>query len=599
MKKLFAVLAALTAFSLAIPITQPAADAATTTKQFTGTVDANGEEWGIHDVKISGPSSVKASVKWSNNNADLSLFAKDPSGDSVGSATTNKEPEVVTFDAKKGTYKVKVKAKTGKSSYTLTVDITTESGSADYSGNVSANGAVWGNHELKLTEKSDVEVTLDWSNSAADLNLFVKDNNGNPVASATTNKRPEIVNFTAPAGTYKLKAKANSGSSAYTIDVEVSSSGSGGSGGGGGTSGGNGTVGTWAPDFMLGAHNPTEAEAVAAAKKFDVIAALKGPYRKHVKAMKAANPNLTLLVYMNGLYARGTDGNKYPSNWYSYDAKNKKIRSNNFGNYLMNPTKTGWRNNRIDECKEFLAYSGYDGCLVDMLGVAPLGKNYGTGQPINTSTGKVWTEKAWLAQTSALAKQIKNANNVVTMGNGLGNGDRYFDGTDVILDAIDGAMSESFVRSGKKPLSNIRSEAKWKEDVDMLVDASARGDSVLAVTKTWTSGSNSAKDAVHKYALASFLLGDNGTSRFMFIRNEGDNPTKWNSLWDTDLGNPQGSYYKKNNLFVRDFKDGMVVVNPTGSTHSMSLGGSYVTIGGASKSSITLKANTAEIFLKP
>jgi len=52
-------------------------------------------------------------------------------------------------------------------------------------------------------------------------------------------------------------------------------------------------------------------------------------------------------------------------------------------------------------------------------------------------------------------------------------------------------------------------------------------------------------------------------------------------------------------MYVRDFKNGKVVVNPTGSTNSMNLGGSYVTIGGANKSSITLKANTAEIFLKP
>ena len=87
--------------------------------------------------------------------------------------------------------------------------------------------------------------------------------------------------------------------------------------------------------------------------------------------MKAANPNLTLLVYLNGSYAQQNQGSAFPDAWYSHTAGGAKITSKGYGNYLMNPASPGWINQVVQTCIAFKADSGYDGCLLDMLGTGP------------------------------------------------------------------------------------------------------------------------------------------------------------------------------------------------------------------------------------
>ena len=72
----------------------------------------------------------------------------------------------------------------------------------------------------------------------------------------------------------------------------------------------------WAADFMAGVVTVTRERAVRQARHFDMIVALKGTYAKYVDAMRAANPDLTLLVYLNGVMAQANEGSKYPDSWY-------------------------------------------------------------------------------------------------------------------------------------------------------------------------------------------------------------------------------------------------------------------------------------------
>jgi hypothetical protein len=206
-----------------------------------------------------------------------------------------------------------------------------------------------------------------------------------------------------------------------------------------------------------------------------------------------------------------------------------------------------------------------------------------------------------LSATDGLAEAIKSAiSPALVYGNGIGTGDKYFNhGTDRLLHGLDGVIAEVFMRTGYQSLNTYRTEAKWRLDVDMLADASANGDSVLVVTKTWASGTDAKKESIHRYALASFMLGDGGTNQFVFLKNEGDSVTTWRSLWDTDLGAPLGSYYKNNGLYVRDFVNGKVVVNPTSDTRSINLGGSYRLSNGNIRTSLTLQPHTADILSEP
>ena len=360
---------------------------------------------------------------------------------------------------------------------------------------------------------------------------------------------------------------------------------------------------SWAPENEAGNHTVSRTEAVAEAKRFDVIVALRSTYRSHVGAMKAANPDLVLLAYMNGTFAQRSQGKAYPARWYMRNRWGKKIRSTGYGNYLMKFHRAGWINDRKAACARAISYSGYDGCMLDMLGTAPLDPGYLTSLPIHPRTGKVWTRAQWLDGTSMLAGSVKRAVAPrAVLGNGIGNGPRYFAagaGSERILSGIDGGLAEAFIRASRDGIRKYRTERAWRQDVDMLVDAGARGDPILALTKAWVTGTAAQKRAWHRYALASFLLGSDGRSRFSFSSGRDRDPTRDHPWWKVELGAPTGRYGKADGVYQRSFTNGKVLVNPTDRTFTVWLGGPYVDLRGTVRTSVTLGPHDAEILTRP
>jgi hypothetical protein len=342
----------------------------------------------------------------------------------------------------------------------------------------------------------------------------------------------------------------------------------------------------------------SQVEAVDVANRFDVISASPDTFRTHVGAMKEANPDLKLLVYLNGTFAQKGEATAFPESWYLRDAVGNKVTSVGYGNYAMNPSDVGWIDNRAKECASRISYSNYDGCFYDMLGTAPLDPGYLTALPINPATGKVWTRLEWLNAAGHLAAKAKVHVGAPTVaGNGLGNGNRYFDATapsQKLLDSLEGGIAEAWLRAPAGSITSYRPEASWKHDVDMLVDAGPRGESVLTMTKVWTSGTTAQKDAWHKYALASFLLGTDGSAYFSFLRD--NSPTDIHPWDQVDVGSPLGGYAKRDGVYQRDFSAGLAMVNPTTSTVKVSLDGTYVTLDGAEVTSLTMAPNTGEVL---
>jgi hypothetical protein len=358
-------------------------------------------------------------------------------------------------------------------------------------------------------------------------------------------------------------------------------------------------VPVWAADFMAGSATPSRARSVTQAKHFDVIAALKGTYADHVDAMKAANPDLVLLVYLNGVMAQAGEGSAFPDSWYLRDGHGNKIRTNGWGNYLMDPTKTGWVDDTVSRCKSFMAYSGYDGCFLDVLGTAPLSPSYVSGLPIDPATGKVWGKRAWLAATTKLAAAVRAAiSPAPVFGNGLANGATYFSKVSprTLLDGLDGGMAESFVRDAYAPVGSYRSATQWRQDAKLLRDVASHGDVGLAVTKVWSKATLHQTRAVQRYAMATFLLGYKpGMSYFSFRDDHG--LTRWRSVWGRSIGSPTDAYRKVGDSYVREFTGGVVVVNPTGSKDHVRLGGRYRRAG-TTVSRVTLRPHRASVLLE-
>ena len=366
-------------------------------------------------------------------------------------------------------------------------------------------------------------------------------------------------------------------------------------------------VARWSPLFMETDkvdHQLTTAEAKQIASRFDVIVAQAGFFDPdQFSGMRSANPRMRLLVYVDGMLSDNDPGGTlWPNAWYAHDSNGNKITTRQPGDhYLMNPANTGWGGKITNDCSDGVAM-GYDGCFLDSMGLAPFSTSYATGRPINPSTGQVWTEHAWLNATDAVGQRVNNAlGTALVVLNGLGAGWRYQNdpaATSALLKGVDGAMAELFVRAPHEAIQARRSETMWKYDVDMLVDAGMRGKSLVVTTKTWTTSTQPQRDTVHKYALATFLLGTNGKSFFSFVESDDYDSAIADSAYDrVNVGTPRSPYAKVDGLYRRNFTNGVAVVNPTSSPASTVLDGFYTDLAGNVHSGNTFVApGTGDVF---
>jgi hypothetical protein len=359
-----------------------------------------------------------------------------------------------------------------------------------------------------------------------------------------------------------------------------------------------GTVRGWATQYMDGGGQVSEAKALADAANFDAISAHENAYRPWVGEMRAANPNLQLFVYMNGTFTYRGD---LPEAVYSHDASGRRIRAKGWSwTYLLNPASAAAVAYDQQRAKDLVAYSGYDGLFLDVLGPAPLDANYVTSLPVNPATRQVWTKTAWLATTTSLANQVRSSLGAPVVGNGLVMGASYFNAdtptSQLLSSGMEGGMPEAWMRSAWQGGDTWRSEAAWKNDVDMLADAGNRGESVLTITKVWSYATQAQKDQWYSFALASFLLGNDGHSYFGFSGTAPGGTTVDHAQSHISLGDPLAGYTYTGGVYQRDFTAGKVLVNPTKTAVTVTLGGVYFDEHGQVVTSLTVLPHTGRIL---
>jgi hypothetical protein len=352
---------------------------------------------------------------------------------------------------------------------------------------------------------------------------------------------------------------------------------------------------------MLENHEVSESVALDEARRFNFITASRAMFKPYVGKMKQANSSLTLLVYLIGTHLRDVEIDGIPDDWFAKDANNHRITSP-YDFYLMDPSNPEWVNFVKERCVEWRAYSGYDGCFLDTMGIAPTLPGYESALPINKVTGKPWTAPDWLKATTHIADEARKAvAPKLLLIQGTAQGDRYYSSanpTSQLLNGSDGSMIEMFLRTPEASVTKFPPEARWKQDVDMVADHGARGKYVLATTKLWSKATPEQYDQWHEYALGSFLLGFNGRGgAFVFLRGKliTDSP-QIGAL----IGSPSTTTYARNakGYYERSFANGKVFVNPTKTSYTISLGGSYKTLKGVTVTSITLAPNRGAVLVK-
>ena len=355
----------------------------------------------------------------------------------------------------------------------------------------------------------------------------------------------------------------------------------------------------WTAAWMGPKEAVTAAEAVAAAKKFDVIASHPAMLRAHVGAMRAANPKLRLLAYVNATWS---DPGTYPDAWYARDRAGAKVLWLPYGTHLMDISRAEWRAEVLRLCHDASATAAFDGCLLDNLGVSPVAYAADkSGLAVDPRTGVEWTAADWLNRTAAIATTTATgAVGMLVTGNGLGNAKRYWDPlapTSILADRLDGSMPEQFVRAPTQEATAFKTETEWRQEVDMVVDAQRRGTAVMAMTKVWVDATNAQRNALHRFALSSFLLASNGKSYFSFLRDESPNaPFDSHPYHDIKIGWPLAKYAKIGGVYRRDFQRGIVLANPTDATVTVVLGGSYRDLSGVVRTKATLAPNQGNVY---
>jgi hypothetical protein len=342
-------------------------------------------------------------------------------------------------------------------------------------------------------------------------------------------------------------------------------------------------------------------DAVRAGARFDLLVLSPSVDTELIEEMRRVQPRSRLLVYMNAAFAQARDSQTYPDEWYARDADGSKISSVGFGNWLMDVTVRGWARDRARTCMHLIAEAGYDGCMLDLLGTAPLLPGYATGIPIDERTGEPWRPEDWLEATSKIAGIVeRRVRPAIVIGNGLGNGRRFFDAaapSSILLAGIHGGVAEGWLRPAREELDRYPSVDDWLLDVRMLSSAGGDGKTVLVLTKTWTAGSRQEKDRWHLFSLASFLLGMEGSSFFHFSYSPRSDPIRSPARWDPDIGRSIESFRVIDGVYRRRFARGLVVVNPSDVSVAVSLPGSFTTLNGVRvQGAMTMQPHSGEIL---
>jgi hypothetical protein len=105
------------------------------------------------------------------------------------------------------------------------------------------------------------------------------------------------------------------------------------------------------------------------------------------------------------------------------------------------------------------------------------------------------------------------------------------------------------------------------------------------------------KDRWHEFALASFLLGMEGSSFFHFSYEPHADPLRWHPWWDPDIGRSLESYRVVDGAYRRGFSRGLVFVNPSDGPVDVSFSGSFTFLDGRRvEGSMTLRPHTGAIL---
>jgi hypothetical protein len=361
--------------------------------------------------------------------------------------------------------------------------------------------------------------------------------------------------------------------------------------------------GSWTPTYMADSHAYSEGEAVDLARRFDLIAALPNTFRAHVEAMRTANPGLVLLVYTNGMLTPPHQLDRLPDEWFAKDSSGERIRSRQFGQYLMDPAQSGWRAFSTQLCTEKTQRSGADGCLVDMLTMGVFAPDYLTSEPADAESAPDDVENRYLQNLVKLAGEFADLQDVTVAGNTVTSASRYFAdpaGTRAVAAELPLNQAEDFLRAADDPADAFPDADRWRADVAVLEDLTTLGSRALVTTKLWAPADDDLSRQWQRFSIGSFLLGAGEGSYYAFTSSrssEGATGADDSYRVPDRIGPPHDAMVAWQGLYAREFAGGLALVNPSSDPVTVALPTALRSWDGEEQQDVVVPPHDATVLL--
>jgi hypothetical protein len=347
----------------------------------------------------------------------------------------------------------------------------------------------------------------------------------------------------------------------------------------------------------------TECAAAGDLSRYEYVV-LQSDQAWRLAGLKAKNPRLKALVYMNAsasyewAQSGGADWDSMPSgvgyvdatenhpDWFARDTQGNRIEFADYpGIWMMDfgsrEYQEAWLASVVAEVKE----NGWDGVAIDDVNANQrlhLGGRTLARYP--TAADQQRAMKSFLATVGPglTSKGILAVPNIMV---------EWPDGPAIWSDWIrytSGAMQEYWTKWGTASSQHFAGP-DWVYRQSFLDLTQRAGKFYLGITYAPSGDTRSMT-----YARGSFLLDWNGGASALLFHPGAVDP--WHEAWTIDLGAPAGPKVAAGAAWKRQFAGGIVVVNPSTSSLTVSLGGSYVAADGSRTTSVTLAPATAAIL---
>ena len=360
---------------------------------------------------------------------------------------------------------------------------------------------------------------------------------------------------------------------------------------------------TWAPEYMSPTHQFTQAQAIAIAQRFDVVAAMPVAFAKYASAMRTAHPGLKLLAYSNAMYASDRDYTGLSEAAFAHDANGRHITSKGFGLTMMEPSSPEWRNKAVSLCQGRMSTGGYDGCLLDMLTMAAFVPNYNTALPVAPGTSSTYAQTAWRNELIKVGQAFPAAmpGHPFT-ANAIGNYYSYWHNpyaSQPIAANLSSSQMEDFLRGSADLATAFPGLSVWLDNVNTVADMEAMGKDGYFSTKVWVGQTAAQTKQWQAFAMSSFLMAANGHSYFAFTPSRdqaGATGANHPYQMPKGLGAPTSAMTSTNGLYERTFANGLALVNPGNAPIDVTINQPGTDLDGNTVTTFTLAPSTGQVL---